>query len=199
ILKAIRDFVYTLWLFTYSDLKTVFFPTLIFGTTAAPIYTTSQILPRAAWIWLHLLQFCLSNQCLSPEEDAANKPWRPIAARRITTENAQILRWAMLPVCLFVSAHYGVLLPSITLAIATLAHNELRLDSGWLARNVCNAVGYASFNAGATYAACAGGCDWKATSVAAQVLNALVILTTIQAQDFQDIEGDQLSGRWTLP
>lgn len=47
--------------------------------------------------------------------------------------------------------------------------------------------------------AAAGGCDWEATSVAAQVLNALVILTTIQAQDFQDIEGDQLSGRWTLP
>ncbi len=45
----------------------------------------------------------------------------------------------------------------------------------------------------------AAGSDRKATSVAAQVLNALVILTTIQAQDFQDIEGDQLTGRWTLP
>lgn len=28
IFKAIRDFAYTLWLFTYSDLKTVFFPTV---------------------------------------------------------------------------------------------------------------------------------------------------------------------------
>ena len=32
-----------------------------------------------------------------------------------------------------------------------------------------------------------------------QVLNALVVLTSIHAQDFQDIEGDSAEGRETLP
>ncbi|KAH9845978.1 UbiA prenyltransferase family-domain-containing protein [Lenzites betulinus] len=196
--RQICSFAYTLWLFTFSDLKTVFFPTLIFGTAAAPMSSTSQIIPRVIWIWLHLLQFCLSNQCLSPEEDASNKPWRPIPSGRITVANARSLRWAMLAVCLSVSAHYGVLAPSVALALGTLAHNELGMDAAWLPRNMCNAVGYAAFNAGATYVAYAGG-EHKAMAVAAQVLNALVIVSTIQAQDFQDTEGDRLTGRKTLP
>ena len=37
------------------------------------------------------------------------------------------------------------------------------------------------------------------TSLQAQVLNALLILTTIQAQDFQDVDGDRATGRMTLP
>ncbi|KAI0359001.1 hypothetical protein OH77DRAFT_1374994, partial [Trametes cingulata] len=192
-------FAYTLWLFTLSDLKTIFFPTLVFGTAAAPISSTAQLGPRAIWIWLHLLQFCLSNQCLSPEEDASNKPWRPIPAGRITTGIARRLRWALLFICLSVSAYYGVLGASVALALGTLAHNELGMDAVWLPRNVCNAVGYAAFNAGATYVACGGDCTPKAMSVAAQVLNALVILTTIQAQDFQDTAGDRETGRRTLP
>ncbi|KAI0828274.1 UbiA prenyltransferase family-domain-containing protein [Trametes gibbosa] len=199
ICKQLYGFAYTLWLFTFSDLKTVFFPTLVFGTAAAPISSTSQLVPRAIWIWIHLLQFCLSNQCLSPAEDASNKPWRPIPSGRITVGSARLLRWTMLVVCLLVSAHYGVVAQSIALALGTLAHNELGMDAAWLPRNVCNAVGYAAFNAGATYAACSGGEEHKAMAVAAQVLNALVIVSTIQAQDFQDTAGDRLTGRRTLP
>ncbi|KAI0374536.1 hypothetical protein BV20DRAFT_516247 [Pilatotrama ljubarskyi] len=198
-LRTLSGSAYTLWLFTLSDLKTIFFPTLVFGTAAAPISSTAQLGPRAIWIWLHLLQFCLSNQCLSPEEDASNKPWRPIPSGRITAGTARQLRWALLLVCLSVSAHYGVLGASFALALGTLVHNELGMDAIWFPRNVCNAVGYAAFNAGATYVACGDNCAPKAMSVAAQVLNALVILTTIQAQDFQDTEGDRETGRRTLP
>ncbi|KAI0336193.1 hypothetical protein GY45DRAFT_1358085 [Cubamyces sp. BRFM 1775] len=193
------SFAYTLWLFTFSDLKTILIPTLAFGTTAAPDDSSTHICQRTLWIWLHLLQFCLSNQCLSPKEDATNKPWRPIPAGRISVTAATWLRWALLPTCLMLSAHYGVVMASIALALGTLAHNEFGMDSRWLPRNVCNAVGYAAFNAGATYAACGDQCTPKSASVAAQVLNALVILTTIQAQDFQDTEGDRATGRTTLP
>ena len=37
------------------------------------------------------------------------------------------------------------------------------------------------------------------TSLHAQVLNALIIATTIHAQDFQDVEGDAATGRCTFP
>ena len=105
---------------------------------------------------MHLLQFCMSNQCVGLQEDAANKPWRPIPSRRITVAAARHLRWALLAVCLVLSARSGVLLASAGLAFATLAYNELRLDSHWASRHVCNALGYAAFNAGATYVGCSG-------------------------------------------
>ncbi|KAI0662475.1 UbiA prenyltransferase family-domain-containing protein [Cubamyces menziesii] len=200
--KAVRkpwNFAYTLWLFTFSDLKTILFPTLAFGIAASPDDSSAHVGQRALWIWLHLLQFCVSNQRLSPQEDATNKPWRPIPAGRLSMTSATWLRWALLPACLTLSIHYDVVLPSVALALGTLAHNEFGMDSQWLPRNVCNAVGYAAFNAGATYAACGNRCTPKLTSIAAQVLNALVILTTIQAQDFQDTEGDRATGRTTLP
>ncbi|KAI0768628.1 UbiA prenyltransferase family-domain-containing protein [Trametes elegans] len=200
-LDELCEFGYTLWLFTFSDLKTILIPTFVFGTAAATPSSTTHMLLRAVWIWLHLLQFCISNQCLSPDEDGTNKPWRPIPARRISTAAARRLRWAMLAVCLAVSAQYGVGLASAVLMLATLAHNELGMDARWLPRNVCNAVGYAAFNAGATYVRRSGAehCGPRAMAVPAQVLNALVILTTVQAQDFQDAEGDRAVGRKTLP
>ena len=40
--------------------------------------------------------------------------------------------------------------------IGILLHNELRLDSHWFTRNVLNAVGYATFDAGAMTVAQAG-------------------------------------------
>ncbi|KAI0666311.1 UbiA prenyltransferase family, partial [Trametes maxima] len=198
-IRRLGEYAYTLWLFTRSDLKTILFPTLVFGTAAAPVTSTSHIAPRALWIWLHLLQFCVSNQSFSPDEDASNKPWRPIPSKRITPSSARRLRWALLALCLLLSWYYSLVPASVALALGTLAHNEFGLDAHWIPRNVCNAVGYAAFNAGATYISCGNGCASKASSIAAQVLNALVILTTIQAQDFQDTEGDRATGRKTLP
>ena len=42
-------------------------------------------------------------------------------------------------------------------------------------------------------------CVYPRTSIVAQALLSLVILTTIQAQDFKDVAGDGLIGRRTLP
>ena len=102
------------------------------------------------WTWLHLLQFCVSNQSLNPEEDALNKPWRPIPSGIVSSVNARILRWILLPLCLSLSISLEVHWQGISLAIAFLVHNELHLHSHWLMRNACNAWGYASFNAGAS-------------------------------------------------
>ena len=101
------------------------------------------------WTWLHLLQFCVSNQSIDPEEDALNKPWRPIPSGLISVAGARRLRWILLPSCFLLSAYLEVRWQGIVLASAFLAHNELHLHSHCIMRNVCNAWGYASFNAGA--------------------------------------------------
>lgn len=102
------------------------------------------------WIWLNLLQFCVSNQSINPEEDASNKPWRPIPSQRTSVCSARILRWTLLPMCLVFSAYLNVLREGLVLAIVFLSHNEYNLGSHWILRNVCNAIGYAAFNAGAS-------------------------------------------------
>ncbi|TFK93052.1 hypothetical protein K466DRAFT_594750 [Polyporus arcularius HHB13444] len=193
--------VYTLYLFTRSDIKTLLVPTLLYGTAAAPGHLPlSQLGLRLLWIWLHLLQFCMANQCVGQEEDAANKPWRPIPSRRMTASAAWQLRCAMLVPCLLLSAKCNVPLASTALIIATLAYNELGLDVHWVPRHVCNALGYAAFNAGATYVGCTGNlCIPESSISAAQLINALVVLTTIHTPDFEDMDGDRLVGRKTLP
>ena len=101
------------------------------------------------WTWIHLLQVCVSNQSMGgEEEDALNKPWRPIPSRLISVTHARTLRWILLPFCLFLSLCLGAHWPSISLALASLAYQELQFDSHALLRNLCSAWGYASFNAG---------------------------------------------------
>jgi 4-hydroxybenzoate polyprenyltransferase len=102
------------------------------------------------WTWLHLLQFCISNQSLDPEEDASNKPWRPIPSGLVSVARARTLRWILLFSCFSLSVRLRAHWQGASLALAFLAHNELHLHSHWLMRNVCNAWGYASFNAGAS-------------------------------------------------
>jgi len=102
------------------------------------------------WTWLHLLQFCVSNQSQNPEEDVLNKPWRPIPSGIVSVLNARILRWILLPLCLSLSMSLEALWQSTSLAMGFIVYNELHIDSHWLMRNACNAWGYASFNAGAS-------------------------------------------------
>ena len=101
------------------------------------------------WTWIHLLQFCVTNQSLDSEEDALNKPWRPIPSRLMSVACARTLRWILLPSCLVLSLCLGAHWPSISLLLATLTYHELQLDAHVVLRNFFNAWGYASFNAGA--------------------------------------------------
>lgn len=114
-------------------------------------------MPKAIfWLWLHLLQFDVSNQSLSPEEDEQNKRWRPIPAKRVTVRQARILRWLLVPICLTVSSLYTlpILYASVSLIFFTLIYNEFAGGSHWLVRNVVNACGAASFEVGTTLLAC---------------------------------------------
>ncbi|KAI0794769.1 UbiA prenyltransferase family [Fomes fomentarius] len=152
------------------------------------------------WTWLYLLQFCLSNQSLSPDEDERNKPWRPLPSRRISIRHALIIRWTLLPLCIVLSVFHNITAVGLILTLGILLHNELRLDAHWFTRNVLNALGYAVFDAGATAIACASSIsELPRAAVAAHYFSIAIVLTTIHAQDFQDEAGDRLEKRRTIP
>lgn len=162
--------LYTLFLFTKSDIKTTVIPivsplsplpfantypeTQTFLAAASAPMTDIFRLPHAVfWIWFHLLQFDVSNQTLSPEEDENNKKDRPLPSKRITFQNAIFLRWALVPACWALSICYSVevLYASIALVALTVSYDELGFHSmHWLVRNVNNAAGFAAFEVGAT-------------------------------------------------
>ena len=103
------------------------------------------------WMWVHLLQVDVANQNVSPEEDERNKSYRPLPAKRITLNNARILRWALIPICYLLSVCYSiqVLYVSIALSVTNWIYNEGRGSSPWFSRNLLNAIGLASFEVGA--------------------------------------------------
>ncbi|KIM78588.1 hypothetical protein PILCRDRAFT_11056 [Piloderma croceum F 1598] len=68
----------TLFLFTKSDVKTTVIPVSVFAAAATPLVSFDCLPHVIFWVWLHLLQFDVSNQYLDPTEDALNKPDRPI-------------------------------------------------------------------------------------------------------------------------
>jgi len=93
---------------------------------------------------------------LRPEEDEKNKPDRPLPSKRLSLEQAIVLRWALVPSCWGLSLYYGynVLYASIALVALTILYNELSThSSNFITRNVVNAAGFASFEAGATLVA----------------------------------------------
>lgn len=108
------------------------------------------------WIWLRVLQCDVANQYLDPEEDKYNKAYRPIPAHRITVEQARILRWALLPACLALSACYGTftVVASILLNKMIYMYDEMRMHAGhWVTRNALNGLAFVSFAAGSALVA----------------------------------------------
>ena len=90
------------------------------------------------------------------EEDKQNKSYRPLPAGRISLRDALILRWMLVPVCCVYSAFYSLetLYASLALAALTFVYDEMGAHSGhWTIRNIVNALGFASFEAGATLVA----------------------------------------------
>lgn len=128
----------------------------MFATVAAPIYSLDRLPHIVFWIWLHLLQFNVSNQTFSVDEDRLNKADRPLPAGRITLSQAWVLRWALVPLCFALSLSYSarVLYASATFITLTCIYNELHVHaSHGIVRNVMNALGFASMEAGATLVA----------------------------------------------
>ncbi|KAJ6489645.1 UbiA prenyltransferase family [Mycena vitilis] len=191
--------LHTLLLFTWTDYKTIFLPVTVFACATAPVSSLSKFLQGEAWIWLHLLMCNVSNQAYGEEEDMINRPWRPIPSKRVTKQQVRILRWATVFLCLLLSAFHGpeVVYASLGLFLTTFLYDEAGLAAHVIGKNFCNIGGYTTFELGATMIM--GDNRLDLVSLAAVALSGILIFTTIQAQDFPDVEGDAALGRVTFP
>lgn len=155
------------------------------------------------WIWLNLLVLCLANQRLpdSITEDAANKPWRPLPSRRMTAVQARrVLIGAILVTYSASWLHLGGVHETLALFILNWIYNDLEAaNEHWAVRNLLNALGITCIGAGAARVGCAPGYDLSTDSWQWWLVVSLVLLTTIQAQDLYDQEGDAKRGRSTIP
>lgn len=213
---------YTIWLFTRSDLKTIFIPTTIFAIVnylALPAYglnhhvdaTVFSLVKRLPlvifWIWIHLLSFTTNNQ-RSPEsirEDALNKPWRPLPARRLSPATARsigiVVCISTTLVSLFVTS--GGWRQSLAGVLLTVWYNRWGgSEVGPFTRNIITAWGYVCFTSGSLEVAC--GRPLPLSSSNARLALWLMVLggvitTTMHTQDLEDQEGDRQRGRRTAP
>ncbi|KAF3389058.1 hypothetical protein F1880_003175 [Penicillium rolfsii] len=205
LIESIRYHVYTLWLFCFNDLKTMVFPSIAFAYFHADQLQGTTFLSRLplmfAYTWFNLLGFAVNNQRHpgSVAEDKLNKPWRPIAAGRLSPSQAHILGLSSIPTALAVSAFVGGgVIQSALLAIFGTIYNDFGGGDGhWLIRNLLNAAGFTSFASGTLEVA-------LQTSIPRSMipwifLIALIVGTSVHAQDMYDQPGDAAAGRRTLP
>lgn len=185
----------------------------IFQALAGELLTTNtapnlgSILARlplvAFWNWFNLLCFNLANQRLpdSVLEDRVNKPWRPIAAQRISPDEARQMLLYLLPVGICLSACIGGLQETVTMIILTWMYNDLGgADENYVVRNLINAGGFVCHGSGSTIIAMGyGQYELKQSGYIWLAMIGLIVFSTLQVQDIPDIEGDSARGRRTFP
>lgn len=198
--ECLPYYLYNLHLFSKNDYKTILVPNIIFGILVGPVTSLKGFNQSLFWIWIHLLQCNVSNQYKTREEDLLNKPWRPLPSDRITLEGARNLRWALCVLCLSVSSLYSWRLVCVSLALTftTIAYDEYGLAGHWIGKNFAGVFGYTTFGAG-TLMLMRQATTLDDIARRALLYNALVIFTTLHAQDFADVEGDRQMFRQTFP
>lgn len=169
------SYTYSLWLFTFSDLKTIIIPSTVFGLANARAarpyhcdhhYDTAsswagESLPRLPlvlfWLWIHLLPFTVSNQrdVESIEEDRINKPWRPLPSGRLSRREAGFILVTTYTLAQLYSLWLGTgLVQGAVLVLLGTWYNSLGgADCNPFVRNMINSLGYACFLTGALEAA----------------------------------------------
>lgn len=214
---GILHHLHTLLLFTWSDVKNILVPQTVLGvvTAISCSQATSTGVPSASitvlsrlplalvWVYTHLLIFTTANQTQpsSQLEDAKNKPWRPLPAKRITHTQARAVFYSASAAAIALSLRVGGLQESLFFMNLVYLYNDVALgDSSVTARYLLNATGYTTFALGAVsvllhntdYAMTSKGYLWLAMLL-------VVILTTGHSQDLEDREGDVATGRKTIP
>ncbi|KAF5388376.1 hypothetical protein D9615_000799 [Tricholomella constricta] len=148
----ISSHIHTVMLFTWTDYKTIFLPITSFASATAPVHSLSNLMQGCIWIWFHLILCNVSNQARAKEEDAVNRPWRPIPSGRITVRQAVVLRWFLVIFCATWSATYGAgtVMATLGLVTVTVLYDEAGFSNGPFTKNLCNVGGYTAFEVGAT-------------------------------------------------
>ncbi|KAG9189177.1 hypothetical protein G6011_06045 [Alternaria panax] len=215
--KAVKETVYhahTLLLFTSDTIIDMVIPSTAFGVLAAlsgpaldlPSQQCLAVIQRTPkvliWLWLMVLQFCLQNQrhATSVQEDAINKPWRPIPAGRITRTRTNNLLFVTFMGAALVSYHLNVVPIYVAWAVLTMAYNDTGIsDYSGIVRNVFAGAGFTCTFSGALGIAL--GPDVQISYTAWQwtlLVTFGIIGTTIQTQEFRDEAGDRARGRCTV-
>lgn len=205
----------TAFLFTRDNHKDIVATGILFGAlhgriaaslSMGPSLSWTRILATAPlmalWSWSNLFLFTLHNQHhpSTAAEDARNKPWRPVPSGRISPRQATLVMLCMYPVVLLISLAVGGLGPCLFEAVFCLWYNELEGASHPFVKNLLNGLGFACFLAGplevvtgrSIFSGHAEAARWLAIMAAA-------ITTTVHTQDFRDREGDEATGRRTVP
>ncbi|KAI1461568.1 UbiA prenyltransferase family-domain-containing protein [Annulohypoxylon moriforme] len=207
----------TIWLFTYSDMKTIMFPQSIFGAItayAACMFgqphvshgTIGWLLVRYPlalfWTWSNLLPFNIFNQFSEEaiEEDRINKPWRPLPSGMISREQAASIMWKHYVAAIIISSNIGGLRQTLSLIFLGTWYNACGgADKSFIIRNLINAAGILSFATGAMEVALGNTLLMNEPSIQWMSILASVIFTTVQTQDLYDMEGDSIRNRKTMP
>jgi 4-hydroxybenzoate polyprenyltransferase len=214
--------LHTIWLFTFSDLKTIIIPKITFGTLSAlshqtfrlppPHPSTSSILARiplvCLWTWINLLPFAIDNQ-RQPKailEDSLNKPWRPMPSKRLSPRAAKRLMLVLYPCAILTSFVVGGHRQCLALVALGFWYNDLAgADTSCIVRNFINAAGFVAYMSGAMEVALNLPSPTLAPLVFPEKLLqwfailAGVVFTTVQTQDMYDQAGDSLRNRRTVP
>lgn len=159
---------YTLWLFTFNDLKTMVIPSTAFAVSnglaayqagspsshgRGPLIFTIRIPIILLRAWINLLAFAVNNQRQpnALEEDRLNKPWRPMPAKRLNQAQAKSLGLATYPIAIHASILLGGGTAQCTLLVLfEYLYNDMRGgDANWLLRKILNACGFTCFASGA--------------------------------------------------
>jgi len=172
--------LYSVWLFTSSDLKTIVIPSTAFGllngiaVSLCDLNTLSfqpnlhlpppaQILRRTPmillWTWINLLPFAINNQRQPDaiQEDMLNKPWRPLPSQRLSPQTAKRIMLALFFAAIVTSLFLGNLFQCLALVLLGHLYNDRRGgDVSCLARNLINACGFVCFFSGAMQVAIGG-------------------------------------------
>lgn len=189
------------WLFVKGDLSAIVLPGILLTLKAlstgyfTPLEWLQTSILSAAYFWILLSCFCISNQLVGVEEDKANKPERPIAAGLLSPKEATFRLLAYTLSCLFLGASLGIIGFTTTFLIATYLHNQLHWGHHWITKNVLTATGIL----------CTVGAGWQlAMPLNAQIWLWLLVIFGMWAllgsiQDLRDLKGDAAIGRKTLP
>lgn len=214
--RSLMYHLYTIWLFTLNDLKSIVMPETAFGVFSAlsgSLLTTNpdpsfvEVLFRlpkiVLWNWLNLLIFDLANQRLQDSilEDKINKPWRPIPSQRISALETRRLLLAVVPIVVAMMGYLGGMRECVAMLALTWMYNDLGgADESYIVRNTINALGFICYSAGSA-AVAAGYGTWELSPRATTWLAIVgaIVFSTLQMQDMADVEGDAVRGRRTLP
>ncbi|PSN65036.1 hypothetical protein BS50DRAFT_635861 [Corynespora cassiicola Philippines] len=207
------------WLLTKDDAATFVVPNTIFGLCGALAGSTLIVhsstfldvflrLPLViVFNWSNLLIFDLANQRLpeSAQEDALNKPWRPVPSGRLTSNQVRLAMLFFIPT-VFALNHFLLQVGNecALILILTWLYNDLRGgDEDWILRNGIIAAAFALYNTGSIKIAAGIGFSQHSalTRVGWEwvVVISGVIFTTMHVQDLKDQEGDRARSRRSAP